>query len=89
MGNVLYISHRLFIDDILLFCNVFFRDVIRLKDLFDLYCLETRMEVNEGKSSLTFMGLSDEEKAQFTNVSIFSSGDAGKNKIYRFSHQGK
>ena len=60
-----------------------------LKELLDMRCSETRMEIEEWNSSLNFMELSNEENEKFTNISLCSSGDARKNKASRFSHQGK
>ena len=41
------VVHRLFIDDILIFCNGSLRDAMSLKELLDMRCSETRMEIEE------------------------------------------
>lgn len=37
MGGILFLSHLLFVDDILLFCDGSIRDAMKLKELLDLY----------------------------------------------------
>lgn len=54
----LYISH-------LLFCDGSRRYVEKLRDVMDLYCKDMEMMVNVGKSIVSFMGVSEEEKNYF------------------------
>jgi len=55
MGRDFTISHMLFIDDILLLCNVTIRDASKLREITDLYYMETCMVVNMDKSTISFM----------------------------------
>jgi hypothetical protein len=62
MGGDLYISHLLFVYDILLFCNGSRRDALKLKETMELYCMATTMIVNVGKPIIFFMGINDEDR---------------------------
>jgi hypothetical protein len=57
LGISVSLSHFLFVDDILLFCNGSKRDALELKDILDLYCMAIGMKVNIGKSSISFIGV--------------------------------
>ena len=58
----LFLSHLLFVDDILLFCNGLHKDAKNLREVLDLYCLANGMQINVGKS---FMGVGKENKVLF------------------------
>lgn len=57
----LWVTHLLFVDDILLFRNGILEDFRCLKEILDLFLKETGLYINGKKSSLTTSGLSREE----------------------------
>jgi hypothetical protein len=57
----LYISHLLFVDDILIFCDGSRQDIGKLCDGLLLFKQATGMEINAQKSSITFSSLDEEE----------------------------
>ena len=52
ISQVLYISHLIFVDDILFFCDGSRRDLDKLEQGINLVNICTRMAINEGKSSI-------------------------------------
>ena len=48
-----FITHLLFVDDVLIFCSGSVRDVVTLGEILDLFSKATGMEVNVVKSSFT------------------------------------
>ena len=46
-----YLTHLLFVDDILIFINGSVRDSTALNDILQLFCKATSMEINRGKST--------------------------------------
>jgi hypothetical protein len=48
MGRTLYISHLLFVGDIILFCDGSRRDVLKIREILNLDCLITSMMLNVG-----------------------------------------
>lgn len=48
IGGSFYLSHLLFVDNILIFHDGSRRDVKKLKEILELYCVATRMLVNVG-----------------------------------------
>lgn len=61
IGNSLQLSHLLFVDDVLLFCDGSWRDAYKLKEDFDLYCIATSMKVNMQKSSISFHEVEEDQ----------------------------
>jgi hypothetical protein len=53
----LYISHLLFVDDILIFCDGSRRDTDKLFEGITLFKRATGMLINDQKSSITFASL--------------------------------
>lgn len=53
----LFISHLLFVDDILLFCNGSREDVFQLKSFMELFLKATGMSINSQNSSIIHEGL--------------------------------
>jgi hypothetical protein len=51
------LSHLLFVDDILIFCNGRLSFLENLKDILNIFFLATRMKINRDKSSLLVWGL--------------------------------
>lgn len=54
----------LFMDDLMLFGHGFMNELEKLKDLLNLYCKATWMEINQNKSLLLFNELADDIKTQ-------------------------
>ena len=63
-----FLSHLLFVDDILLFCDGLHKDAKNLREVLDLYCLANGMQINVGKS---FMGVGKENKVLFMQFFLF------------------
>jgi hypothetical protein len=55
------LTHLLFVDDILIFCEGNISYISTLKEILNTFCLATRMKINKDKSSLFSWGLSDFE----------------------------
>ena len=56
----LNITHLLFVDDILIFCNGSIRDVEKLSEILHLFCKATGMKLNEHKYSIATFNLEDD-----------------------------
>lgn len=54
----------LFMDDLMLFGHGFMNELEKLRDLLNLYCKATGMEINQNKSLLLFNELADDIKTQ-------------------------
>eukprot|EP00253_Pinus_taeda_P021761 PITA_21761 len=52
----LYITHLLFVDDILIFSNGSFNELKEFKNIFDLFVKATGMQTNSGKSQVCVAG---------------------------------
>jgi hypothetical protein len=46
-----------------------------LRDILDLFCLATRMEINMEKSSMQFHALSDESRAHLRSILPFQHNE--------------
>jgi len=57
----LFITHLLFVDDILLFSNGSLTEFKKIKEILELFMKETGMEVNYRKSQLIMEGLNRQE----------------------------
>jgi hypothetical protein len=49
----LKLTHLLFVDDVLIFCNDLMGDADKLNSILDLFGRVTRMKINEQKSTLS------------------------------------
>eukprot|EP00253_Pinus_taeda_P007705 PITA_07705 len=58
----LFITHLLFVDDILLFTNGNINEIKEIKIIIDLFLKATGLQINERKSHLIFEGLSRQEE---------------------------
>jgi hypothetical protein len=56
-----YITHLIFVDDILIFCNGTRQDIGKLCDGLSLFKQATGMEINEQNSSITFSSMDEDE----------------------------
>lgn len=68
----LFITHLLFVDDVLLFCDGSRRDAVKLIEILDQFCRATGMEVNGRKSSVSCCNLMDQEVESYQNLFHFS-----------------
>lgn len=64
IGGSLYLSHLLFVDDLILFCDGSRSNTEKLKDILDLYSIATGMKINVGESTVSFSGV-DEDNVTF------------------------
>eukprot|EP00253_Pinus_taeda_P027771 PITA_27771 len=69
----LFISHLLFVDDILLFTNGSLNEVKELKIILDLFMKATGMQINLRKSHFILEGFSGNECSQITAILPFES----------------
>ena len=67
----LYISHLLFVDDILLFSNGSQSEIKEIKKILEIFMKATGMQVNYRKSQLILEGFNRQEKSQITSVLPF------------------
>eukprot|EP00253_Pinus_taeda_P011302 PITA_11302 len=67
----LYISHLLFVDDILIFSNGSHNELKELRDIFDLFMKATGMLINSGKSQVCVAGFNRRECTAMTNLFPF------------------
>ena len=67
----LWVTHLLFVDDILLFSNGSPEDWRCLKEMLDLFLKETGLRINEKKYSLTTAGLLREELGRIVTILNF------------------
>eukprot|EP00253_Pinus_taeda_P030816 PITA_30816 len=58
-----YLTHLLFVDDILIFLNGCIGDTASLQHIFALFQQATGMQINESKSTITAVGCSQQESA--------------------------
>ena len=68
-----FITHLLFVDDVLIFCFGSVRDVVTLGEILDLFSKATGMEVNVVKSSITSHFLREEERREFERIFPYNS----------------
>eukprot|EP00253_Pinus_taeda_P032437 PITA_32437 len=67
----MYMSHLLFVDDILLFSNGNLNEIKEFKNILDLFMKATGMQINYRKSQLITEGLDKLEKNQITSILPF------------------
>ena len=71
ISHHLLITHLLFVDDVLIFFLGSLRDVQSLSDIMLLFSKATRMEINEGKYTVTTHLLTLDETQAFARVFPF------------------
>jgi hypothetical protein len=62
IGGRLYLSHVLFVDDILLFANGSRRDIIKMKSILNIFVEGTGMIFNTLKSSISHLNISRDKQ---------------------------
>eukprot|EP00253_Pinus_taeda_P030772 PITA_30772 len=67
----LYITHLLFVDDILIFFNGSYNELKEFKSIFDLFLKATGMQINSGKSQVCVAGFDRRESTMMTNLFPF------------------
>ena len=67
----LNITHLLFVDDILIFCNGSIREEAILSELLTLFCKATGMQINFQKSTITTLNLEEEVLRTFLELFPF------------------
>jgi hypothetical protein len=61
ISPTLQITHLLFVDDVLIFCNGLSGDAEKLREILDLFGKATRMMINDRKSSMSIQNMEEEE----------------------------
>lgn len=69
----IFITHLLFVDDVLILCSSSVRDAVTLGGILDLFSKATGMEVNVVKSSITYQFLREEERREFERIFPYNS----------------
>eukprot|EP00253_Pinus_taeda_P008879 PITA_08879 len=67
----LYITHLLFVDDILIFTNGNYNELKEFKCIFDLFLKATGMKINSGKSQVCFADFERGERNRLINLFPF------------------
>eukprot|EP00253_Pinus_taeda_P034852 PITA_34852 len=67
----LYITHLIFVDDILIFTNGNHNELKEFKCIFDLFIKATSMQINSGKSQVCFADFERRERNRMTNLFPF------------------
>lgn len=67
----MFISHLLFVDEILLFSNGNINEIKEIKRILNLFMKATRMQVNHRKSQVILEGFNRQEIAQISTVLPF------------------
>ena len=73
ISEVLFITHLLFVDDILIFCDGTHQDIIKLKEGLHLLQVATGMVVNDDKSTISYSNLDDREIIWLSSLFSFNS----------------
>jgi hypothetical protein len=71
ISPTLWITHLLFVDDVLIFCNGLRGDAEKLREILDLFGKATRMMINDRKSSLSIQNLEEEEIGLYRSLFPF------------------
>jgi len=74
MGGILCVTHLLFVDDIMLFCNGFRREASKLKELY-FFSLAIGMVFNERKSTIYFLDLQEDSMVWLSDMFSFPNVD--------------
>jgi hypothetical protein len=67
-GRSMYLSHMLFVDDVLLFSDSYNRDAILFKEILDLCSKASRIEINFQNSSITYNNISEDQERSLSII---------------------
>lgn len=62
MANTCFVTHLLFVNDLLILFDGSRRDVAKLNKIIELFCKATGIRINIEKSKVSFYGNSDADK---------------------------
>jgi hypothetical protein len=68
IGPTCNITHLLFVDDILIFCEGTRRVVEKFKNILELFCKSTGMIINIEKSTISMWGVTKQEHGYFSQL---------------------
>jgi hypothetical protein len=78
----LNITHLLFVDDVLIFCNGQRSDAHKLSDILELFGKATGMKINERKSTLSTHNMELEEQRSYKDLFPFEQQELDKGLKY-------
>jgi hypothetical protein len=64
----MYLSHMLFVDDVLLFSDSYNRDAILFKEILDLCSKASGIEINFQNSSITYNNISEDQERSLSII---------------------
>ena len=73
ISEVLFITHLLFVDDILIFCDGTHQDISKLKEGLQLLRVDIGMLVNDYKSTISYSNLDDRDIRWHSSLFSFKS----------------
>lgn len=69
----MFLTHVLFVDDVLLFSNRIWREAMTLQEILDMFYTTTNLELNIYKSIIFFNCSGDEDDQMLITISPFRS----------------
>jgi hypothetical protein len=75
LGRTLTLTHLLFVDDVLLFCDGLRRDASKLKEILNLYCTTTYMMVDMKKYSFSFNDMAKDQIKSIQHLFLYQLMD--------------
>ena len=75
LGRTLTLTHLLFVDDVLLFCDGLRRDDSKLKEILNLYCTTTYMMVDMQKYSFSFNDMAKDQIKSIQHLFLYQLMD--------------
>jgi hypothetical protein len=75
ISHNLRLTHLLFVDDILIFCNGSHRDAEKLKEILDLFLKATGMQINKRKSTISMYSMRNEDTNLYKSLFSFEVQD--------------
>lgn len=82
LAQNLFLTHLLFVDDVLIFCSGSRGDLRAIQDIMDLFSKATRMEINAEKSTLTTHLLRPGEVEEIIGIFPFNTVDLDEGLKY-------
>jgi hypothetical protein len=81
-GNLVKLTHILFVDDVLIFCRCATIDCITLKNIVSLFNAAMSMIINENKLAIYLPKCNEYFKALFSNMFPFAIKEIGEGLKY-------